>query len=45
MLSLDAWLSKRWQLIALLHTGMIIEYSLRVNASVAVVEMAEIFGW
>lgn len=42
---LDRWLSKRWQLIALLHTGFIVEYTLRVNASVAVVEMALLFGW
>ena len=42
---LDSWVSKRWQLIALLHTGFIVEYTLRVNASVAVVEMAQIFGW
>lgn len=38
-------LSKRWQLIFLLHTGFIIEYCLRVNASVAVVKMKEQFGW
>mmetsp|Transcript_4847 Transcript_4847/g.7378 ORF Transcript_4847/g.7378 Transcript_4847/m.7378 type:complete len:554 (-) Transcript_4847:25-1686(-) len=38
-------ISKRWQIIILLHTGFIIEYTLRVNASVAVVQMKESFGW
>ena len=36
---------KRWQLIIFLHTGFIIEYCLRVNASVAVVQMKEHYGW
>lgn len=36
---------KRWQLILLLQSGFIIEYTLRVNASVAVVQMKEDFGW
>ena len=36
---------KRWQLIILLHTGFIIEYCLRVNASVAVVDMKRQFDW
>jgi hypothetical protein len=38
-------ISKRWQLIILLHTGFIIEYCLRVNASVAVVEMKKQYDW
>jgi sugar phosphate permease len=36
---------KRWQLILLLQSGFIIEYALRVNASVAVVKMKEEFQW
>ena len=45
--SMYSWNSipKRWQLIFLLHTGFIIEYCLRVNASVAVVQMKEQYNW
>mmetsp|Transcript_19811 Transcript_19811/g.36886 ORF Transcript_19811/g.36886 Transcript_19811/m.36886 type:complete len:574 (-) Transcript_19811:40-1761(-) len=38
-------LPKRWQLIILFHTGFIIEYCLRVNASVAVLDMKRQYGW
>lgn len=42
---LDTYISKRWQLVLLLSSGMAVEYALRVNAGVAVVEMADSLGW
>lgn len=38
-------LSKRWVMVLLMNSGILIEYCLRVNMSVAVIQMATEFAW
>ena len=40
-----SFLSKRWEFATLLGSGLLIEYTLRVNMSVAIKDIAEDLNW